>query len=85
MLLGLLAVAVSAARAVEAVNVRVDAPAIDLTDAIERQNTEGDRLQVSTAPGADGIVRRIGVRAREGGPTGRSSRSPTPATNRSTA
>jgi diguanylate cyclase (GGDEF)-like protein/PAS domain S-box-containing protein len=66
MLLGLLAV-VSAARAVEAVNVRVDASAIDLTDAIERQKTDGDILQVSTAPGADGIVRRIGVRAREGG------------------
>ena len=30
-------------------------------------NTEGDRIQVSTAPGADGIVRRIEVRAREAG------------------
>ncbi len=66
MLLGLLA-AVSTARAIEAVNVRVDASAIDLTDAIERQKTDGDILQVSTAPAADGIVRRIGVRAREGG------------------
>ncbi len=66
MLLALLA-AVSAARAVEAVNVRVDASAIDLTDAIERQKTDGDLLQVSTAPGADGIVRRMDVRAREGG------------------
>ena len=47
---------------------RVDAAAIDLTAAVERQRTEGDRiLQVSTAPGADGIVRRIDVRAREGG------------------
>ncbi len=54
------------ARAVEAVNVRIDAPAIDLTDAIERQRTETDRIQVSTAPGTDGIVRRIEVRAREG-------------------
>ena len=59
--------AASTARALEAVNVRVDASAIDLTDAIERQKTDGDILQVSTAPGADGIVRRIGVRAREGG------------------
>jgi len=55
------------AHAVEAVNVRNDAPAIDLTDATERQRTDGDLIQVSTAPGADGIVRRIAVRAREGG------------------
>ena len=59
--------AIPAAHAVEAVNVRVDASAIDLTDAVERQKTDGDILQVSTAPGVDGIVRRIGVRAREGG------------------
>ncbi len=55
-----------AARAVEAVNVRLDAAAIDLTAATELQKTEGDRIQVSTAPGPDGIVRRIEVRAREG-------------------
>ena len=54
-----------AAHAVEAVNVRLDTPAIDLTDATQRQRTEGDRIQVSTAPGPDGIVRRIEVRARE--------------------
>ena len=54
------------ARAVEAVNVRLDAAAIDLTAATERQKTENDRIQVSTAPGPDGIVRRIEVRAREG-------------------
>ncbi|HEY4980392.1 MAG TPA: EAL domain-containing protein [Pseudolabrys sp.] len=58
--------AAPAARAVEAVNVRLDAAAIDLTAATERQKTEGDRIQVSTAPGPDGIVRRIEVRAREG-------------------
>ena len=40
-------------------------PAIDLTDVLERQRTETDRIQVSTAPGPDGIVRRIEVRARE--------------------
>jgi diguanylate cyclase (GGDEF)-like protein/PAS domain S-box-containing protein len=57
--------ATPAARAVEAVSVRLDAPAIDLTLATERQKTEGDRIQVSTAPGPDGIVRRIEVRARE--------------------
>ncbi len=61
-------IAASPARALDAVNVRVDASAIDLTDAVERQKTEADRIQVSTAPGPDGIVRRIEVRAREGSP-----------------
>jgi diguanylate cyclase (GGDEF)-like protein/PAS domain S-box-containing protein len=56
-----------AAQAIEAVNVHTDAPAIDLTDAVEFQHTEGDRIQVSTAPAADGIIRRIEVRARTGG------------------
>jgi len=57
----------SAAQALEAVNVRTDAAAIDLTDAVEFQHTDGDRIQVSTAPGTDGIIRRIEVRAREAG------------------
>jgi diguanylate cyclase (GGDEF)-like protein/PAS domain S-box-containing protein len=57
----------SAAQAVDAVNVRLDAPAIDLTNAVVMQKTDGDRIQVSTAPGPDGIVRRVEVRAREGG------------------
>ncbi|HEU5018516.1 MAG TPA: EAL domain-containing protein [Pseudolabrys sp.] len=55
----------SAARAVEAISVRLDVPAIDLTGATERVKTDHDRIQVSTAPGPDGIVRRIEVRARE--------------------
>jgi diguanylate cyclase (GGDEF)-like protein/PAS domain S-box-containing protein len=55
------------AAAVEAVNIRVDASAIDLTDAVELQRTDVDRIQVSTTPGADGIVRRIEVRGREAG------------------
>jgi diguanylate cyclase (GGDEF)-like protein/PAS domain S-box-containing protein len=55
------------AHAVEAVNVRLDAPAIDLGDMVERHTSTGDRIQVSTAPGTDGIVRRIEVRARESG------------------
>jgi diguanylate cyclase (GGDEF)-like protein/PAS domain S-box-containing protein len=57
------------ARAVDAINVRVDASAIDLTDAIEQIKSETDRIQVSTAPAADGIIRRIEVRARESGRT----------------
>jgi len=57
----------SPARAVEAVNVRLDVSAIDLTAATELKKTDTDRIQVSTAPGPDGIVRRIEVRARDGG------------------
>ena len=53
------------ARALEAVNVRVDAAAIDITAATDLQKADADRIQVSTAPGPDGIVRRIEVRARE--------------------
>jgi diguanylate cyclase (GGDEF)-like protein/PAS domain S-box-containing protein len=63
--LTLLALAASPVRAVEAVNVRLDVSAIDLTNATELLKTETDRIQVSTAPGPDGIVRRIEVRARE--------------------
>ncbi|MGY4382186.1 diguanylate cyclase (GGDEF)-like protein/PAS domain S-box-containing protein [Bradyrhizobium sp. i1.3.6] len=60
-------VAASQARALDAVSVRGDAPAIDLTGVLEHQRSDADRIQVSTAPGTDGIVRRIEVRAREGG------------------
>jgi diguanylate cyclase (GGDEF)-like protein/PAS domain S-box-containing protein len=65
---GLLAACLGAppAGAVEAVNVRADASAIDLTAAVELQRTETDRILVQTAPGADGTVHRIEFRAREG-------------------
>ena len=55
------------AHAIDAISVRSDAPAIDLTGVLEFQRSDTDRIQVSTAPGTDGIVRRIEVRAREGG------------------
>jgi hypothetical protein len=55
------------ALALDAISVRSDAPAIDLTGILEFQRSDTDRIQVSTAPGTDGIVRRIEVRAREGG------------------
>ncbi len=64
--LAALGLAAGRAQAVDAVNVRLDAPAIDLTNTVQRQKTEADRIQVSTAPGPDSIVRRIEVRAREG-------------------
>ncbi|MDR6952187.1 diguanylate cyclase (GGDEF)-like protein/PAS domain S-box-containing protein [Ancylobacter sp. 3268] len=52
-----------AARALDAVAIRLDAPVIDLAPAIERHDTEGNSIPVSTVPGADGIVRRFEVRA----------------------
>jgi diguanylate cyclase (GGDEF)-like protein/PAS domain S-box-containing protein len=55
------------AEAVESVRVPLDAQAIDLTQMIERHNDPAERIQVSTAPGSDGIVRRIEVSARESG------------------
>ena len=65
MLLALLAGA-SSALAVEAVSVRPGTPAVDLLPASERYQSDSDRVQVSTAPGADGIVRRIEVRSASG-------------------
>ena len=53
------------ALAVEAVRVPVEAPVLDLTNVVERNKSDGDVIQISTAPGPDGIVRRIAVRARE--------------------
>ena len=62
-----LAAGLSPARAIESVRVPIDAQAIDLTKAFETYHSDGDRLVVSTAPGSDGIVRRIEVRARDEG------------------
>jgi diguanylate cyclase (GGDEF)-like protein/PAS domain S-box-containing protein len=55
--------------AVEAVSIRNDrndAPAIDLTAVAELIKTEIGQIQVSAAPGPDGIVRRMQQPAREG-------------------
>jgi diguanylate cyclase (GGDEF)-like protein/PAS domain S-box-containing protein len=62
-----LAAGVSPVRAIESVRVPLESQAIDLTKAFESYHSESDRLLVSTAPGSDGIVRRIEVRAREEG------------------
>ena len=59
--LGLMIVAATPAWAVDAVSVRGDVSAIDLTAVLEHQHSDTDRIQVSTAPGTDGIVRRIEV------------------------
>lgn len=52
-------------RATDAIVIPLDAPALDISDSVELFSNVGDRLQISTAPGSDGIVRRIEVRARE--------------------
>lgn len=57
------------AAAVEAINVSLKATTIDLTDIVERHLNKSDRIQVSTAPDADGIVRRIEVRSQTPGGT----------------
>jgi diguanylate cyclase (GGDEF)-like protein/PAS domain S-box-containing protein len=57
----------SPAEAIESVRVPLSARAIDLTQAVENFSTQGDRIQVSTAAGADGIVRRIEVNAAKTG------------------
>ena len=58
-------VAAVPAIALDAINVPLDVEALDLTRAADRFVDVGDRIQVSTAPGLDGIVRRIEVRSRE--------------------
>ncbi len=59
--------ATGSVQAIESVRVPVDSRAIDLTRSVERYNDQGDRIQVSTAAGADGIVRRIEVGAKQAG------------------
>ena len=57
-------------QALDAVNVPLDGTTLDLTKAVERASRDpSDRVQVSTAPGPDGIVRRIEVRSNEAGGT----------------
>ncbi len=52
--------------AVEPIPVPPDIDALELTDSIDIHRDPVPRLQVSTAPGADGIVRRIEVPSRDG-------------------
>jgi diguanylate cyclase (GGDEF)-like protein/PAS domain S-box-containing protein len=53
--------------ALDVVIVPPTAQAIDLLPHIENHRSNGDEIQISTAPGADGIVRRIAVKAKEEG------------------
>ena len=67
LLLAFVVAGLSPAGAIESVRVPLSARAIDLTQAVENFSTQGDRIQVSTAAGADGIVRRIEVNAAKAG------------------
>ncbi|WP_421091002.1 EAL domain-containing protein [Pseudochrobactrum sp. MP213Fo] len=49
--------------AVEPIKISKEDTALDLTRAVQILQNQGDTVQVSTAPGADGIVRRIEVQA----------------------
>ncbi|HRK23893.1 MAG TPA: EAL domain-containing protein [Beijerinckiaceae bacterium] len=53
--------------ALEIVRISPNIDAIDLLPALETYKSEDDRLTVQTAPGVDGIVRRIEVQASEAG------------------
>ncbi|CTQ60985.1 Cyclic di-GMP phosphodiesterase Gmr [Roseibium album] len=56
-------------QALEPIPVPIDIEALDVTNSIELHRDAGTRLQVSTAPGADGIVRRIEVPSLDGNNT----------------
>jgi len=49
--------------AIEIIDISRDDVALDLSKAVEIYRNQGETFQVSTAPGADGIVRRIEVEA----------------------
>lgn len=62
--------AASSAFAVEPIKIARDDVALDLSGAVEIYRNQGDNFQVSTAPGPDGIVRRIEVEAKDARSTG---------------
>ncbi|MCP8939233.1 sensor domain-containing phosphodiesterase [Alsobacter sp. SYSU M60028] len=55
------------ALALDPISVRAESAAIDLQRFVQRSKSDGDLIQISTAPGADGIVRRIAIKATEPG------------------
>ncbi|MCC6204750.1 MAG: diguanylate cyclase, partial [Hyphomicrobiales bacterium] len=55
----------SSASGVEAIKISRDDVALDLSRAVEIYTNQGENFQVSTAPGPDGIVRRIEVEAND--------------------
>ncbi len=65
-----LALAALPASAVEPIKISRDDVALDLSRAVEIYRDQGENFQISTAPGADGIVRRIEVEAQDERSTG---------------
>ncbi|RUM97287.1 EAL domain-containing protein [Pseudaminobacter arsenicus] len=57
--------AAASAFAVEPIKIARDDVALDLSGAVEIYRNQGENFQVSTAPGPDGIVRRIEVEAND--------------------
>ena len=55
------------ASALEATTVPLDGRTVDLTNKVQLFHQPDEKIQVQTAPGADGIVRRIEVRSQESG------------------
>jgi diguanylate cyclase (GGDEF)-like protein/PAS domain S-box-containing protein len=55
----------SSAFAIEPIKISRDDVALDLSGAVEIYRNQGENFQVSTAPGPDGIVRRIEVEAND--------------------
>ncbi len=51
------------AQAFETIKITKESTALDLSKAVEVYRNQGETFQVSTAPGTDGIVRRIEVPA----------------------
>jgi diguanylate cyclase (GGDEF)-like protein/PAS domain S-box-containing protein len=56
---------ISSAFAAEPIKIARDDVALDLSGAVEIYRNQGENFQVSTAPGRDGIVRRIEVEAND--------------------
>ena len=56
--------------AVEPIKISRDDVALDLSGAVEIHRDQGENFQVSTAPGPDGIVRRIEVEATDASSSG---------------
>ncbi|HAO2892230.1 TPA: hypothetical protein IHM15_004847, partial [Escherichia coli] len=55
----------SAASAFETIKITKESTALDLSKAVEIYRNQGETFQISTAPGTDGIVRRIEVQAND--------------------
>ncbi|TGV63096.1 sensor domain-containing phosphodiesterase, partial [Mesorhizobium sp. M00.F.Ca.ET.149.01.1.1] len=51
--------------AVEPIKIARDDKALNLSEAVQIYRNQGENFQVSTAPGPDGIVRRIEVEAKD--------------------